>query len=111
MGIDIDFNFQDDILIQNMTTRKQYNWQSMMIPTKEDCYQLIHEMKILDHIAAHSFQVCRVALLITDNLNQKDKLLNRDLVMSSAILHDITKTRSFETGEMHAETCYFLPYW
>lgn len=76
----------------------------MIIPTKEDCYRLMHEMKMLDHIAAHSFQVCRVALLITDNLNTKDKFLNRNLVMSSAILHDITKTRSIETGEMHAET-------
>ena len=64
----------------------------------------MHEMKILDHIAAHSFQVCRVALLITDSLHKKGKYLNRDLVMASAILHDITKTRSIETGEMHAET-------
>ncbi|QTA82212.1 HDIG domain-containing protein [Desulfonema limicola] len=80
----------------------------MKIPTKEECYQFIHEMKTLDHIAAHSFQVCRVALAVTDLLKDSPAgvrvLLNRELVMASAMLHDITKTRSLKTRERHAET-------
>ena len=80
----------------------------MKIPTKEDCYRFIYEMKTLDHIAAHSFQVCRVALVITDLLNNQTNnnkgFLNRDLIMASAMLHDITKTRSLKTRELHAET-------
>lgn len=78
----------------------------MKIPTKQECYELIYEMENLDHIAAHSFQVCRVALLIADYLNDRtgSNKLNRDLIMASSMLHDITKTRSLETGEAHAET-------
>jgi putative nucleotidyltransferase with HDIG domain len=49
-------------------------------------------------------QVCRVALFLTDRWNVKQNVLNRDLIFASALLHDITKTRSFDTGEDHAET-------
>ncbi len=76
----------------------------MNIPSREKCFELIREMEMMEHIVAHSIQVCRVALFLTDHLNAKRASLNRELVMASALLHDITKTRSFETGENHAET-------
>jgi uncharacterized protein len=76
----------------------------MNIPSREKCFELIREMEMLEHIVDHSVQVCRVALFLTDRLNAERACLNRDLVMASALLHDITKTRSFETGENHAET-------
>ncbi len=58
-----------------------------------------------EHIIDHSIQVARVALFLTDQLTGGRKNgLNRDLVLSAALLHDITKTRSFESGENHAET-------
>jgi putative nucleotidyltransferase with HDIG domain len=61
-------------------------------------------MGMLDNIVSHSIQVCRVALLIVDRLEQPGGRLNRSLVQAAALLHDITKTRSFSTGEMHTET-------
>jgi putative nucleotidyltransferase with HDIG domain len=61
-------------------------------------------MEMLEHIAHHSIQVSRVALFITDHLIAKNAPLNRDLVFAAALLHDITKTRSFKTGENHAKT-------
>ncbi len=76
----------------------------MNIPSKEECFRLMAEMKMMDHIAHHSFQVCRVALFLTDSLGAKQIFLNRDLVEAAARLHDITKTRSITTGERHAET-------
>ena len=76
----------------------------MKIPTPRQCDALIREMEMLDHIVVHSILVRRVALLITDRLNAADAGLHRDLVRASATLHDITKTRSFATGENHAET-------
>ncbi len=76
----------------------------MRIPTRRDCLELICEYEMLEHIVAHSLQVCRVALYLVDRLSEQGIALDRDMVEASALLHDITKTRSFQTGEMHSET-------
>jgi putative nucleotidyltransferase with HDIG domain len=76
----------------------------MKIPSKKECYQLICESNMMEHIVVHSLQVCRVALLIVDHISFPGPQLNRDLVQASAILHDITKTRSFQTKESHDKT-------
>jgi putative nucleotidyltransferase with HDIG domain len=61
-------------------------------------------MEMMDHIVAHSLTVCEVALTLADGLAEENVRLNRDLVQAGALLHDITKTRSFTTGENHAES-------
>jgi putative nucleotidyltransferase with HDIG domain len=76
----------------------------MNIPTINECNTLIEKMNMMDHIVAHSVQVCRVASLLADHLLKHQPHLNPDLVRAGAILHDITKTRSFDTGENHAVT-------
>ncbi len=76
----------------------------MRIPSKEECFQLLCETDTMDHIAHHSFQVCRVAMCLTDKLTAQNFVLNRDLIEAAAILHDVTKTRNIRTGERHAET-------
>ena len=76
----------------------------MRIPSQKHCDQLILEMNMMDHIVDHSCQVCRVAVFLTDHLIQNGVHLNRELIRAAAMLHDITKTRSFETGEDHART-------
>jgi uncharacterized protein len=76
----------------------------MNIPSKHQCYRFFNEMGMLEHIVAHSEQVCRVALCLTRQLSAFDIPLNGDLIRASAMLHDITKTRSFKTKENHAET-------
>jgi putative nucleotidyltransferase with HDIG domain len=76
----------------------------MNIPSEKQCYQLIDEMGMLTHIVAHSEQVCRVALCLSRDLVFGGIQLNQDLIRAAAMLHDITKTRSFETKENHAET-------
>ena len=65
---------------------------------------MMGEMLMMDHIVAHSLQVCRVATFLTEHLNQQRYGLNFDLIQSAALLHDITKTRSFKTREDHALT-------
>ncbi len=62
------------------------------------------EMAMLPHIVDHSRQVCRVAGLLVDGLRAGGVTLNPDLVRAAALLHDITKTRSFDTRENHAAT-------
>jgi putative nucleotidyltransferase with HDIG domain len=62
------------------------------------------DMQMPEHIAAHSIQVYRVSLCLVDHLKLQGIQLNRQLVMAAALLHDITKPRSFETDENHAFT-------
>ena len=76
--------------------------ERIRIPSAVDCERLIAETGMLENIIAHSRQVCRVSLWIADH--RKTNGLDRDLIRAAAILHDITKTRSFSTGEDHAET-------
>ena len=78
-------------------------------PTKEQCYRMIRDMGMMDHIVVHSLQVCRVANFLTLHLIKQQHPLNVELIQSAALLHDITKTRSFKTREDHAQTgCDYL---
>ena len=76
----------------------------MKIPSKQQCYTLMCEMKMLDHIVIHSLQVCRVAVFLANQLKDQNIFLNSQLIQAAALLHDITKTRSFKTDENHAIT-------
>ena len=76
----------------------------MKIPTRDQCYLMMCEMTMMDHIVVHSLRVCRVATFLTEHLNKLQCRFNFDLIQSAALLHDITKTRSFKTREDHALT-------
>jgi putative nucleotidyltransferase with HDIG domain len=76
----------------------------MNIPSIDQCYRFMDEMGMLEHIVAHSEQVRHVALCLAGHLGASGIPLNPELIRAAAILHDITKTRSFETKENHAET-------
>jgi putative nucleotidyltransferase with HDIG domain len=76
----------------------------MKIPPLRTCQDLIDSMEMPDHIQNHSRLVCSVALLLADGLKAAGFTVNRELVQASALLHDITKLRSFSTGENHART-------
>ncbi|MBU3932833.1 MAG: HD domain-containing protein [Proteobacteria bacterium] len=78
------------------------NAEQIMIPSEEACRRLISAMGMMEHIIAHSQQVCRISLLLADHLDHSG--LNRELIRAAALLHDITKTKSFQTLEDHAET-------
>ena len=73
------------------------------IPSREECDELMAKYCMLPNIIAHSRQVMRVSLAITDNL-KKGVSINRNLVMAAALLHDITKTRSLRTREHHDQS-------
>ncbi len=74
----------------------------MQIPTRDACFDLMQKMQMMDHIKAHSIQVCRVATALVVPLTDHPAPPDLNLVQAAALLHDITKTRSFETGEKHA---------
>jgi len=72
--------------------------------TRKEACRLFCDMEMLAHIQDHSFQVCNVALFLADRLKPAGVCLNRNLIESAALLHDITKTRSLTTRENHART-------
>jgi uncharacterized protein len=76
----------------------------MNIPSRNDCFQLMCRMQMLGNIVAHSIQVCRVGECLVNHLKFQGNQLSGQLVQAAALLHDITKTRSFETEENHALT-------
>jgi uncharacterized protein len=76
----------------------------MNIPSKKVCFQHMCRMQMLENIVAHSIQVCRVGICLVDHLKLQGFKINGQLVQAAALLHDITKTRSFETEENHALT-------
>lgn len=73
------------------------------IPSREECDELMVRYAMLPNIIAHSRQVMRVSLAITDHL-QTAVSVNRDLVLAAALLHDITKTRALQTKEKHDQS-------
>jgi len=76
----------------------------MKIPTPQICYRLQKEMGMLENIVVHCQQVCRVALTLVNNMIEPSPNIDRKLIVAAALLHDITKTRSFKTKEDHAQT-------
>lgn len=74
------------------------------LPGRVECRRLLVAMQMPEHIMAHSLLVCRVALCLADRLTKAGVRIDRPLVQAGAILHDITKARSFKTGEDHART-------
>ncbi len=71
------------------------------IPARAECEELMARYSMLPNIVAHSLQVMRVSLALTDHLKEGVSV-NRELVVAAALLHDITKTRSLTTKERHA---------
>jgi len=76
----------------------------MNIPSPKTCFRLQREMGMLKNIVVHCQQVCRVALTLVNNADGLSSHMDLDLIMAAALLHDITKTRSFKTKEDHAQT-------
>ena len=76
----------------------------MDLPTDRECFRIIRKMEMMDHIVDHSVMVSNVAVCLGLNIKKKKHCINIDLVRKAALLHDITKTRSFSTGEIHSET-------
>ena len=76
----------------------------MKIPSLNECLNLMRDMEMMDHIVTHSKRVCQVAVCIADHLSHQNRQSNIKLLIAGALLHDITKTRSFKTGEHHSET-------
>ena len=75
-----------------------------MVPTREECFRLISQYGMLDHIIHHSIEVAKVALFLSTELNKKGQRIDLFLVEAASLLHDLTKTECLQTREDHAQT-------
>ena len=67
-------------------------------PSSEECMKLIEEYEMLPNIVAHSIQVKNVSVAIYNNLIVKSNI-NLELLVASALLHDIAKTKSIHEND------------
>ena len=74
------------------------------IPEESTCRGLMDRYSMLPNIVEHSYRVCQVASFLGKVLSGPEKGLDPGLIVASSLLHDITKTRSLKTKEMHADT-------
>ncbi len=86
---------------------KTMNQTLIQIPTLEECRKLFDTYQMLPNIREHSEMVMRVTERITKHLQPRCPV-HRPLCIAAALLHDITKTASFQTGEPHAESAAHL---
>lgn len=75
-----------------------------MIPTREECFKLMAEYGMLNHIIGHSIEVARIALFLSMELNKRGQRIDLGLVEAASLLHDLSKTECLKTKEDHAET-------
>jgi len=73
-----------------------------MIPTVKECYQLMDQYEMLEHIRHHSIVVEKVAGLITRGLIGAGVPLSIEKVTAGALMHDIAKTICLSEGCDHS---------
>lgn len=78
------------------------------VPSKRECLDLMERYNGRDHIIRHCIRVAEVALSISRELNRRGENLDLDVVEAGALLHDITKAESLDSGEDHSLTAYRL---
>ncbi len=74
-----------------------------MIPTNEECFRLMDKYRMLENIKAHSLVVAKVAHLLSRMLLDAGIVLSIEKITAGALLHDIGKTPSLESGQDHSE--------
>lgn len=86
--------------------KKQHG--GMRVPSKGECLDLLKRYNGMGNIIRHCIKVAEIALSISTELNRRGENLNLNVVEAAALLHDITKAESFDSGEDHSLTGYRL---
>lgn len=78
-----------------------YN-EEWKVPTVGECFRLWQKYQMMPHIKAHCLMVARVALTLARRFVKAGYPLREDLVLASALLHDIAKSYTICFGGDHA---------
>lgn len=74
------------------------------VPSVDQCYKLLEEYNVPDHIIQHSEMVCKIAIFLADELNKQGENLSIPEIEAAALLHDMTKMDGLKTRHDHAKT-------
>ncbi len=77
----------------------------MNIPNEEECEKILKKFEVPDNILRHSRLVEKIALFLAKKLIEKGEKVDLELIRAAAILHDIDKIKTKETGN-HGKLAY-----
>ncbi|MEE9610679.1 MAG: HD domain-containing protein [Desulfatiglandales bacterium] len=72
-----------------------------MIPSVEECFKFMEKYRMLGNIKAHSIMVEKVAHMIARGLRDAGVDVSLEKITAGALMHDIGKTPSLDTGDDH----------
>lgn len=72
------------------------------VPTIRECYRIWEKYQMMHHIREHCLTVARVALTLAERFGLAGYPLREDMVLASALLHDIAKSYTIYFGGDHA---------
>lgn len=87
---------------------RNHRHQGVRVPTRRECLHLLNRYNGMENIIQHSIKVAEVAIIISAGLNRKGEDLDLNVVEAAALLHDITKAESLDSGADHSLTAYRL---
>jgi len=73
-----------------------------VIPTEQECYDLMDQYRMLDNVREHSIVVAEIVRAISHGLVTSGVQISVDKAVAGALLHDIAKTQCLQTGGDHA---------
>jgi len=74
-----------------------------MTPSVEVCFHIMAKYRMLENIKAHSVVVAKLARLIARGLQDGGVNVSVEKATAGALMHDIGKTASLQSGQDHAE--------
>ncbi len=66
------------------------------LPTQQQCFEIIKEYHVPEHILRHSLAVAKLAVFLAERLNEKGIEVDSDLVNRACLLHDIVRVCDFK---------------
>jgi len=73
-----------------------------MIPTADQCFELMERYGMLENIKAHSIMVEKVANIIAREIKKTGADISMEIITAGALMHDIGKTPCLNTRADHA---------
>ena len=70
-------------------------------PDEEKCLQILKKHEVPQNIVDHSLKVKEVAINIAESLSKAGEDIDQNLVLSSALLHDIAKYKCLDKDKHH----------
>lgn len=77
--------------------------ETMPLPSREQCIELLKQHKNPEHIIEHSLQVERIANYLARKLKERGLDIDLDLVSRAALLHDIAKFSTLNSDIRHGK--------